>query len=447
MSAARPLHVVDVRLPFKPRPHQREAYELWRRHRFVVLVWHRRAGKTVWSIERLVTEALRCTRPLGRFGYIAPFRKQAKDIAWGYLKAFTRDIPGRRENVEDLSIALPNGARIQLYGADNPDSIRGAYFDGVVLDELADMRAETWGEIVRPMLADREGWAIFIGTPKGINLFSELYFSALEGREGWACDLRRADETGMISPEELASLRRDMAPHEQAQELDCDFQAAQADILISLSQVLEAQQRAIPERQYAFAPKVLGIDVAREGDDRSVLFPRQGLVAFRPQILRTDDLMHVADQAAALCERWQPDAVFVDYGMGVGVSDRLNQMGHRAIPVQFGSSALEPRFANRRSEMWWKMAEWVKAGGSLPDMPELRVELAAPTYRYADDRGRLQLEKKADTKKRIRVSPDVADALALTFAAPVAIRTPLDRANERSGLAAHDYDPFAERRV
>lgn len=445
MSA--PAKEIRVELPYEPKPHQRAAHALLQVARFVVLVWHRRAGKTVFAVMELVLAALACMRERGRYGYIAPFLGQAKEIAWTYLLAFTAPIPGRVVNVSELSVTLPNGARIRLYGADNPDALRGGYFDGLVLDEAGDMRREVWGEIVRPMLADREGWCIFIGTPRGVNLFSELFFAAIAGRDGWAGDLRRAEDTGMISPAEIEAARNEMSASEFAAEFDCDFQASQSNILIPLHVIQAAMRRSAAPREYEFAPKILGIDVAREGDDRSAFFPRQGLVAFKPQTLRSDDLMHVADQAAALAQRWQPDAIFVDYGMGVGVSDRLRQLGFPSTDVQFGSNALEPRFRNRRTEMWWKMAEWLKGGGCLPDAPDLLVELSAPTHRHRDDRGQMALEKKADLKKRIGVSPDVADALALTFAAPVAIRTALDRANERFGPQAHDYDPFAERRA
>lgn len=413
---------VTIELGFKPYPHQRAAHALLLVCRFLVLVWHRRAGKTVFAVMELLLAALRCERPRGRYGYIAPYLHQAKEIAWSYLLDFTRDIPGCTVNVAELSVTLPNGARIRLYGADNPDALRGGYFDGVVLDEKGDMKPHVWGEIVRPMLADREGWAIFIGTPKGVNQFSELYFDAISGkREGWRGDLRRARDTGVISDQEIEAAREEMSPQQFSQEFDCDFAAAQTNALLSLENVLAAQKRAIPEREFTHAPKVLGVDVAREGDDRSCIFLRQGLVAFEPRVLRIDDLMTLAGQAAEVAERHQPAAIFVDKGgMGSGVEDRLRQLGYPAIGVDFGWSPLDPRFANKRTEMWWAMAEWVRGGGSLPASQELVVDLTAPEYRFANDKGKVELESKAKMKKRGLRSPDVGDALALTFAMPVA---------------------------
>jgi phage terminase large subunit len=132
------------------------------------------------------------------------------------------------------------------------------------------------------------------------------------------------------------------------------------------------------------------------------------------------DTMFVASQAALNIDRWKPDATFIDQGgVGGGVVDRLMPLGHHVIGIDFGGAALDPRrFINRRAEMWWSLADWIRAGGCLPDEPELGRELTAPTYRF-DPHGRIQLESKDEIKKRLGFSPDLADAYALTFAAPV----------------------------
>jgi hypothetical protein len=131
--------------------------------------------------------------------------------------------------------------------------------------------------------------------------------------------------------------------------------------------------------------------------------------------------MTLAGHIARVIDEKKPDAVFVDQtGIGAGVVDRLRQLGRRVVGVEFGGKALaEGKFINRRCEMWWTLAEWVKTG-SLPDVPELVGELTAPTYSYGNAAGKLQLESKEDLKKRGLPSPDLADALALTFAEPVA---------------------------
>jgi hypothetical protein len=206
------------------RPHRFQAEIHRRLSRFGVVVAHRRFGKTVLAVMELVDRALRDTSGTGRYGYVAPFLKQAKEIAWDYLKRFTADIPGRLSNESELTITLPNSARIRLYGADNADAMRGTYFDFVVVDEVADMKPEVWGEVIRPALADRKGGALFIGTPKGINLLADLYHG--DQQDGWHRALYRADETGLIDDDELALARQAMSDAHYRQEFLCDFSAS-----------------------------------------------------------------------------------------------------------------------------------------------------------------------------------------------------------------------------
>ncbi len=192
--------------------------------RWSVAVCHRRAGKTVACIQKLLKGALECSRPDPRFAYVAPLYNQAKDVAWTYLKRFTAPINGE-PNESELRVDLPNGARIRLYGADNPDRLRGIYLDGAVLDEYADMAPSVWGEIVRPMLTDRQGWATFIGTPKGHNGFYRIW-EAAQSDPGWFPLMLRASETGLIDASELADARRTMSADQYAQEFECSFEAA-----------------------------------------------------------------------------------------------------------------------------------------------------------------------------------------------------------------------------
>ncbi len=454
-----------VALPFKPYPHQRQAHALRARSigtpaeavaqdtvlerggalaRFLVLVWHRRAGKTVFSVMELFLAALMCTRERGRFAYIAPFLKQARAVAWDYLKLYASCVDGCVISESELAVTMPNGAQVRLYGADNPDALRGIYLDGVVLDEVADMKRQVWGEIIRPALADRIGWAIFIGTPKGVNLFSELFFRA-QTEPGWKADLRRAQDTGVIALAELEQARREMAPAAFAQEFECDFAAAVDDVLIRLDDILAAQRRTVPASQVLHSPKVLGVDVARYGDDKSCIFPRQGVIAFQQKVFRGLNLMDLAGQVAQVVDRWRPDATFVDAGgMGAGVIDRLLQLNIEVIPVDFGGKSTDPRFENKRAEIWWEMAEWTREGGCLPSGQDLVQDLSAPRYTYRNARGKLQLESKDSMRERGLPSPDVGDALACTFASPVVPKAQRDDARGRGVGKAADYDPYRE---
>lgn len=206
------------------------------------------------------------------------------------------------------------------------------------------------------------------------------------------------------------------------------FPPGQANTLIAADDASKASQRTISEAEFTFAPKILGVDVARFGDDRTVLQPRQGKLAMRARVLRNLDTMEVAGQVAQAIAKWQPDAVFIDQtGIGAGVVDRLRELGHQVVGVDSASRPRDPHYLNLRAEMWAEMRDWLAVGGCIPDDGELVGELSAPTYKFTSE-GRLQLEGKADMKKRGVSSPDKADALALTFAYPVPIRTALDRA-------------------
>lgn len=414
---------MKIVIPYKPRFPQGDIHKELESHRFCVLVAHRRMGKTVLAVNHLIKQALLCKLRAGSYAYVAPFRKQAKKIAWGYLKYYTKGIPYCKVHEGDLKITLPNGAEIEIYGADNPDAIRGAYYDGVILDEVAQMRPEIWGEIFRPTLADRKGWCVFLGTPKGINLFSQMYDKALnlqtkEGSE-WKAMLYSVLETNAIPPDELASLREEMSENEFKQEFLCDFNAAADDNLIPIDLVREAKARYYPPSQYDFAPIVMGVDVARFGSDASVIQVRQGLKAFEPIVYRGLDNMTLADRVATKIDELRPDAVFIDQGAGTGVIDRLRQLRYSVNEVAFGGQANDPLvYANRRIEMWEGCKKWLQAGGAIPTNTTLEADLCAPCYGYTP-KGLKILEAKEKVKERIGRSPDLADALCLTFAAPV----------------------------
>lgn len=435
---------MKVVIPYRPRFPQDEIHKQLETHRFCVLVAHRRLGKTVLSVNHLIKRAITDRKERGMYAYLAPFRNQAEQIAWGYLKHYTSQIPATTINEQKLSILLPNGATIRIFGADNPDALRGMYFDGVVIDEVAQIKPTLWGEVIRPALADRKGWAAFIGTPKGINLFSQIYDQALnlmsKGDPDWSAMLYSVEQTHVIDEKELAALKVEMSENEFRQEFLCDFSAAQDNGLIPIDDIRAAANKFYRESEYMGAPLIYGIDVARFGSDASVIFKRRGLVAFEPIVIRKFDNMALADRIAVEMAKEKPDAVFIDSGAGQGVIDRLRQMRFDVVEVPFGAQAIDKeQFANRRMEMWWHMAQWIKQGGAIPPDPVLQGDLGAPTYGYTP-KGPKILEAKDKLKERIGRSPDLADALALTFAAPVAPK--LSRSMERAIYGVTDsYDP------
>jgi hypothetical protein len=430
---------------YVPHKHQEDIH--FNLKRFSVLVCHRRFGKTVLAINALIDAALKMPKNTSaRFGYCAPYLKQAKQIAWLYVLQYGMSVPGARKNESELWVEFPNGARVTLYGADNAEAMRGLYLDGIVLDEVADMKPYVWGEIVRPALADRKGWCLFIGTPKGLNQFYDLYQHAMKD-PGWYAGVYRADETKLpwLDDEELALARATQSENQYRQEWLCDFSASMDNVLITIDMVSDATKRHATLDLIKGSPRVIGVDVARFGDDRSVIQKRQGLVAWEPVVFRDIDNMDLAGQVARTINEWQPDAVFIDAGRGEGVIDRLRQLGHQVVEVNFGGKASSGLYVNKRSEMWDSMAEWLRAGGIIPNDTELKTDLSVPTYSMAAG-DKMALESKDDIKKRGMKSPDLADALALTFAHPVRpkvhpMSTEFVQQHHRAQVI-YEYDPL-----
>ena len=211
-----------IEIPYKPREHQLKVHELLDGKRFAVVVAHRRFGKTVAALNHLIREAVLNEKETPRYAYIAPTYGQAKRVAWDYLVKYTTPLGGTN-NISELRVDFW-GRRIQLYGSDNPDSLRGQFFDGVIIDEVGDQNPKIWTDIVRPALTDRKGWCLFIGTPKGHNHFKELRDRA-EKEEGWGLLEFKASETGVVDETELKAAKNEMGESKFRQEFECSFDA------------------------------------------------------------------------------------------------------------------------------------------------------------------------------------------------------------------------------
>src|SRR6185436_3561935 len=212
-------------IPYRPRPFQKALHAQLDSHRFGVTVAHRRFGKTVLAINQLIKSAVTLQKERPRLAYIAPTYAQGKAIAFDYIQHYSRPIPGVTFNQSELRADYPNGGQLRIYGADSPDSLRGIYLDGCVLDEFGLMPPRIFSEVVRPALSDRGGWAFFIGTPAGKNQFYDIVQHA-KAQPDWFFAEYKASETGIIEPSELASARKDMTADEYAQEYECSFEAS-----------------------------------------------------------------------------------------------------------------------------------------------------------------------------------------------------------------------------
>lgn len=411
------MKVTRITHPYEPHKYQAELHNKLACHRFGVVVAHRRFGKTVWAVNAIVHAALFGKKPDMRFAYIAPYYGQAKQVAWDYFKQFLHMIPDVKFNESELRVDLPNGARIKLYGGDNPDALRGIYLDGVVLDEVADMRPNVWSEVIRPTLTDRLGWAVFIGTPKGINLFYDIYRSAQDSY-GWFASVYRADQTGLIAKDELEAARKEMTPEKYAQEFLCDFSVSDDSAVISLQLAIEASERQLNDAEVRGATKIIGVDVAgaNTGRDKTVLFPVQGLKAYEPVILEGADTNDIVNRLIGLTKSFEPDYVRIDMGFGHGVYDIYKSYGYKATGVHFGGKAIQSGYyANVRAEIWDGTRKWLEAGGCIPKNELLITELASVKRKPETGTHRMMLQSKKDMEK----SPDIADALCLAVGIPL----------------------------
>jgi hypothetical protein len=213
----------EIEMDYQPRLAFMPFHE--RTERWACLVAHRRAGKTVAAINDLIRAAALCASPMPLFAYIAPYRSQAKSVAWEYLKHYARPILAS-VNESDLYVDLVNGARIRLFGADNADAMRGLGFDGLFLDEYADFKPSVFGNILRPALSDKQGWCVFASTPKGKNAFWTIYSTALRIPSEWFCLNLPASVSKLLPDGELSAAKAQLSPDQYMQEYECSFEAA-----------------------------------------------------------------------------------------------------------------------------------------------------------------------------------------------------------------------------
>jgi phage terminase large subunit len=278
-------------------------------------------------------------------------------------------------------------------------------------------------------LADRPAFGKIMQAGNPISLEGMLYAAANQLRSQWTIIVVTNDpDDPMRSPrgdvewakQQIALYGRDNAWVRSY--LLGQFPQASLNALLGIEEVTAAMQRHLTLDQYDWAQKRLGVDVARFGDDRSVIFARQGMnarvMANNPVVMRTASTTDIAARVAMATTRWGSELTLIDDTghWGHGVLDNMVAAGFPAMGINFAGAALDKRYRNRRAEMWIAMADAIKAGAALPNIPDLVAELVTPTYTFVN--GVFQLEEKDQIKKRLGRSPDLADALALTYSVP-----------------------------
>ncbi len=248
-----------VQIDYAPRPHQAAFHD--DESRFRVLVWHRRAGKTVATVNDLIRDLLTAQGFMPNAAYIAPLRNQAKRIAWPLFKHFSEAIP-RHINSQDLEIEFPGDRRLYVLGSDNPDAIRGIGLNACVIDETAQVDPEMWSQVLRPALAEREGRCTFIGTPKGrLNLFHRLYTEA-PNLKNWSAGLLKASTSHVLPEQELKLIKAEMQDNEYEQEFECSFNAAITGAYYGREMAeVQAEGRIGPFKHDKRLPTVVALDL------------------------------------------------------------------------------------------------------------------------------------------------------------------------------------------
>ena len=306
------------------------------------------------------------------------------------------------------------------WSENNADAFAGTHDKNVlvIFDEASNISDVIWEKIDGAMSTRGAMWICFGNPTKNAGRFYDCFHKY---RDFWLTrqiDSRTALHADKIWVERFVQQFGLDSDRTKIQILG-QFPETATRQLISTAAVQKAQ--GFEAEAFEMMPKVMGVDIARFGENSSTICIRQGRKVFDIEVLPKQDLMVTAHHVAEAIKRERPLQVFVDgSGIGAGVVDRLRQLNFSVVDVNGGNQSLNPRFLNKRAEMWWGMKEWIESGNcELPKDKELQKELTVVTYDYTD-KGRIRLDRKADIMDDFGFSPDRADSLAMTFAYPIA---------------------------
>jgi hypothetical protein len=336
-------------------------------------------------------------------------------------------------------------AQAQLWSEENPDAFAGIHnHNGVMLifDEASGIPAPIWsvseGFFTEPVL-DRY-WFCFSNPRRNTGEFYETFHRFREYWKRRNVDSRKVEGTDTLVLQQIVDKYGEDSD-EARKEVKGEFPRQGDKQFISRDIVESAIERKLERDDYAAL--IMGVDPARFGDDKTVIKFRRGRDArdVPPTVkLKGADNMQVANACADLIDRFNPDAICVDAGNGTGIIDRLKERGYKVHEVWFGSKSEEPEWADKRTELWARMREWL-GGGCLPiDDRDLADDLSGPEYGFVGAGDKTKLESKEQMKSRGLASPDTADALACTFAIKIARKDAATSRNARRVRVARDVD-------
>jgi hypothetical protein len=361
----------------------------------------------------------------------APTKHQLEDILWTEVKKWrSRMLEPWKSSIKITSDkvtieGMPGMAVARTGRKENPEALQGFHADKLLflIDEASGVD-DTVFEVARGALSTPGARVVMTANPTRTTGFFYRAFHA--NRESWDCYTLSCLDSPLVAPAYVEEMEKEYGRDSDIFRVRVlgEFPSGGDLQFIRIADAEAALARQLDPRAYAHAPVVLGVDVAWFGGDRNVIVLRQGLYA---RILWTVRECELAVLSGIVAEKWDKhhaSAVFVDAtGIGAGVVSDLRMMGRQPFAVQFGGGANDAKYKNKRAECWGLMRDWIAADSGCLDAGEyaerIKDDLTAPDYCY-DMQGRLQLERKEEMKKRGIASPDFADALALTFAQPVA---------------------------
>lgn len=343
--------------------------------------------------------------------------------------------------------------------ADNPENWEGFGYKKIILNEAGIILKNVylWENSVSPMLLDDpESVAIIGGTPKGKTppVFHDLYGYGVSDHPNysdWQAFQYSTYDNPYLSITAIKDLESIMSEYGKRQEIYGEFVETTEDQFIDGLVIEEARKLDYSADQYIDDPLVLGIDTAGFGDNKNVYYFRQGLKTVRIRKKQNMQPMDNVAYIAGLIDEFEPDAVFIDVGKdGSSIIHRLRQLGYTVIDVDFGSKSSDKYYKNKRAEIWGRMRDWLLSGGEIPtDDHDLQRQLQQQEYFYTGNDGSVvQLVGKKKMASEGKMSPDEADALALTCAMPVRKLSPMEkliksRNKKQQGTAVMDYDIYA----
>lgn len=308
------------------------------------------------------------------------------------------------------------------WSENNPDAFAGTHDKNVlvIFDEASNISDVIWEKIDGAMSTKGAMWICFGNPTKNVGRFYDCFHKYKKWWSTKQIDSRNAKHADKVWVERFIAQFGIDSDRTRYQILG-QFPTTSTSQLISTKAIEEAQERELEPGAWEYMPKVMGVDIARFGDNSSTICIRQGRKVEEIEVLPKQDLMQTAHHVAEAIKRVRPIQVFVDgSGIGAGVVDRLRQLNFSVVDVNGGNSSLNPRYLNKRAEMWWELKEFIESGNcELPKDSKLKEELVVVTYDYTD-KGRIRLDRKSDIMEDYGFSPDRADALAMTFAYPVA---------------------------